>query len=300
MKSTILRIKSAALLALILACLAVFGLSGCSGKNPPTVSVDPHPPSTAPVDTTPKPVEPSVPPVPTPLPTPTPAPTAGPPVIIPGLNTSIDTQSPAYLHESEDAGQEYVDKIIFLGDSTTYGLKHYGVLSEGEDTHQVWTPDSGTLTLSYQSVATIVYPEDESEITIKDAAERAQPEMMVITLGVNGVSFMGEADFKREYTDLVQAIQSVSPDTKIILQSIFPVSEDYEYVSSINNVKILDANRWILAVAEATEVKYLNTISVLLGEDGWLPSDYNNGDGIHLNPESFGMVLNYIRTHAYK
>ena len=124
--------------------------------------------------------------------------------------------------------------------------------------------------------------------------------MMVITLGVNGVSSMDEDDFKREYADLVQTIQSVSPDTKIILQSIFPVTEDYEYVNSINNVKILDANRWILAVAEETGVKYLNTISVLLGDDGWLPSEYNNGDGIHLSPEGFGQVLNYIRTHAYK
>lgn len=294
MKSKIQRIKSAALPALLFTCLMVLCLSGCSGKNPPTTSVAPHPPSTAPVDTTPEPVEPTPPPVPTP------EPTAETPAPVDGLDTSIDTQSVAYLRESEDAGQEYIDKIIFLGDSTTYGLKHYGMLSGGEDTHQVWTPASGTLALFNQSIATIVYPEDESEITIKDAAERAKPEMMVITLGVNGVSSMDEDDFKREYADLVQTIQSVSPDTKIILQSIFPVTEDYEYVNSINNVKILDANRWILAVAEETGVKYLNTISVLLGDDGWLPSEYNNGDGIHLSPEGFGQVLNYIRTHAYK
>jgi len=298
MKSTKQKKKPAALLALILACLAILCLSGCSDKTPPpqtpSASVDPHPPSTAPVDTTPEPVEPTVPPVPTP------EPTLEPSELIPGLNTSINSQSPSFLHETEDAGQEYIDKIIFLGDSTTYGLKYYGMLSGGEDTKQVWTPESGTLTLSYQSVATIVYPEDESEITIKDAAERAKPEMMVITLGVNGVSFMDEASFKAEYTDLVQTIQSVSPDTKIILQSIFPVAADYEYVNSIDNVKILDANRWILDVAEATGVKYLNTISVLLGEDGWLSADHNNGDGLHLNPDSFGLVLNYIRTHAYE
>lgn len=294
MKSTVQRIKSAALPALLLTCIMVLFLSGCSDKSPPTASVNPQPPSMAPVDTTPDPVDP------TPPPLPTPEPTAEPPVTIPGLDTSIDTQSPAYLHESEDAGQEYIDKIIFLGDSTTYGLKYYGMLNGGEDTHQVWTPYSGTLALFNQSIATIVYPEDESEITIKDAVERAKPEMMVITLGVNGVSSMDEADFNRDYTDLVQTIQSVSPDTKIILQSIYPVAEDYEHINSINNVKILDANRWILTVAEETGVKYLNTISVLLGEDGWLPSEYNNGDGIHLSPEGFGQVLNYIRTHAYK
>jgi len=294
MKNTRQRINSVAALTLILTCLMVFSLSGCS--KTPSETVSPHPPSTAPIDSTPEPVEPTTPPVPTPEPTPEPSETPS----IPGLDTSINTNSPAFLHETGDAGQEYIDMIIFLGDSTTYGLKHYGMLSGGEDTKQVWTPASGTLTLSYQSVATIVYPEDESEITIKEAVELAKPEIMVITLGVNGISFMDEASFKREYTDLVETIKSVSPDTKIILQSIFPVAESYEYLNSINNVKILDANRWILDVAESTGVKYLNTISVLLGEDGWLPEGYHNGDGIHLNPDSFTLVLNYIRTHAYK
>jgi len=290
--------RNLAALALLLVCLMLMGLAGCSGN--PSATAGPNPTPTAPAENTPKPVEPTLTPEPTPEATSgaTPDPTDAP--SIPGLDTSIDTNSPAFLHETEDAGQEYIDKIIFLGDSTTYGLRHYGMLSGGEDTLQVWTPASGTLTLSYQSVATIVYPDDGSEITIKEAVERKKPEIMVITLGVNGVSFMDEASFKREYTDLVETIKSVSPGTKIILQSIFPVAASYEYLSSINNEKILEANRWVLDVAQATGVKYLNTISVLLGEDGWLPEDYHNGDGIHLNPDSFTLVLNYIRTHAYK
>jgi len=295
MKRTKQKLKPASTLALILTCLIILGFAGCSAK--PSETATPQPTPTVLAESTPEPS-----PIPTPTPPPTPEPTPEPSEmpLIPGLDTSINTNSPSFLHETEDAGQEYIDRIIFLGDSTTYGLKHYGMLSGGEDTLQVWTPASGTLTLSYQSVATIVYPEDGSEITIKEAAERRKPEIMVITLGVNGVSFMDEASFKREYTDLVETIKSVSPDTKIILQSIFPVAESYEYKNSINNVKILEANRWILDVAESTGVKYLNTISVLLGEDGWLPEEYHNGDGIHLNPDSFTLVLNYIRTHAYK
>ena len=204
------------------------------------------------------------------------------------------------LAETEDMGQAYIDNITFLGDSTTYGLRYYSMLSGGKETTQVWTPSSGTLTLSQQSFALIVYPEDGSEITILEAVARKKPAMMVITLGVNGVSFMDEDYFKSEYTALVQGIQETSPDTKIILQSIFPVAENYEYLGDINNENITQANQWVLEVAEDTGVRYLDTQSVLKGADGWLPQAYQNGDGLHLNETSFALVLDYIRTHGYQ
>lgn len=208
--------------------------------------------------------------------------------------------TPTRLAETEDAGVEYLDKLTFLGDSTTYGLKAYAVLSGGEDTKQVWTPSSGTLTLSYQSIATIVYPETGEEIPITDAVERAKPEYMVITLGVNGVSFMDEENFVREYTDLVKRIQEKSPDTKIILNSIYPVADNYKYLSDINNDKIRAANVWIEKVAEDTGVRFLNSFEAIVGDDGWMPKEYTNGDGLHLNTAGFNIILDYIKTHEYK
>ncbi len=213
---------------------------------------------------------------------------------------AFELSGPALLAETADQGQSYIDSMIFLGDSTTYGMKYYAVLSGGKNTQQVWTPSNGTLTLSYQGFASIVYPPDGSEITIRDAVSKALPEYMVITLGVNGISFMDEDYFKSEYLSLVTDIQSLSPNTKIILNSIYPVASNYEYLSSINNEKISTANRWVMEVAEECNVRFLNTASVLVGEDGWLPQNLQNGDGLHLNETGFGIVLSYIRTHGYQ
>lgn len=242
-------------------------------------TIEPTPTATAPTESPDATVEPPV--------------TASPPV-------TSETDSPAKLAETEDAGQEYIDRAIFLGDSTSYGLKYYGVLSGGQDTRQVWTPASGTLTLSNQGFATIVYPDTGEEIPIRDAVELEMPEIMIITLGVNGISFMEEEYFKSEYKSLVEDIKDISPDTKIILQSIFPIASNYEYQGDINNTKIQAANGWILEMAEETGVKYLDTISVLLGDDGFLPQDYHNGDGLHFNEYSFNIVIDYIRTHGYQ
>ena len=245
-------------------------------------------------------IEPSIEPTtePTPEITAEPTPEITPPPALP--TSAFQLTGDAILSETADMGMDYVDKMIFLGDSTTYGMKYYAVLTDGKNTKQVWTPSNGTLTLSYQGFAAIVYPEDGSEIPIRDAVTNSLPEYMVITLGVNGISFMEEDYFKSEYTDLVTDIQSISPNTKIILQSIFPVASNYEYLSSINNEKIAAANKWILEVAESTGTAFLNTASALVGEDGWLPQSYQNGDGLHLNETGFGIVLSYIRTHGYQ
>lgn len=203
------------------------------------------------------------------------------------------------LKETTDAGQEYIDNIIFLGDSTTHGLRSYRMLKDGRDTKQVWTPVSGTLTLSQANVINILFPDTDSEITIAEAVELKKPPIIVITLGVNGVSFMGEEYFKNEYIKLINNIQNISPDTIIILQSIFPVAKSYQHQSSINNDKIFAANEWIVTIAYETGVKYLDTYSALIGEDGFLSEDHQNGDGMHFNEKAFEIELNYIRTHAY-
>lgn len=203
------------------------------------------------------------------------------------------------LSLSDDAGQAYVDKLVFLGDSTTYGLRAYKMLSGGKNTDQVWTPTSGTLTLSQVSFAKIVYPESNTEVTIKEAVTAKKPEYLVITLGVNGVSFMDEKYFKSEYKKMLETIIDASPDTKIICQSIFPVARTYAHLGSINNEKIRTANHWIVEVAHEVGVKFVDTYSVLCDSEGWLPESYHNGDGMHLNETSFTLELNNLRTHAY-
>jgi len=208
-------------------------------------------------------------------------------------------ESSAILGETPDAGQAYQDSIVFLGDSTTYGMIPYAVLAEGKQTKQVWTPSSGTLTLDQAVKKKIYFPDTDAEVTAAEAAAAKQPAFLIITLGVNGVSFMNEEQFVTEYVKLVQSIQAASPKTQIILQSIFPVASNYDKLDRINNEKITLANTWVLKVAETCGIPYLNTASILHDENGWLHASFQNGDGMHFNEVGFRAVLNYIRTHAH-
>lgn len=253
--------------------LALLIFSGCGAAAPaPTASPSPTALPTA---------SPSPTPEPTPVPTPEPTPT------------------PVTLAETADAGQDYQDAIVFYGDSNTNGLRLHELLPGGYNTAQIWTPMSGTLTLSRWNIDKIVYPETWTEMDVTEAMALKKPEYLLINLGMNGVSFMDEDYFTETYAAMVDALLSASPDTKLILSSIYPVADGY-LGGDLTNERIDAANGWILQLAEGKGLRYLDVQSILKGPDGDLPEDFHDGNGFHLTAEKYQDVLTYIRTHAYQ
>ena len=215
------------------------------------------------------------------------------------------------LRATEDYGQGYIDKIIFLGESTTYGLQRYGVLSGGIDTCQVWTGamisngktvSAGTLCLSPSIAQTrIYYPDTGEALTVSEAVRLKKPEYMIITLGLNnGVSYYNEYEFKQCYRMLLNSINNSCGDTKIILQSLFPVSKSCQ-INAYTPKRIDECNGWIYEIAQEYGIKFLNTTEVLENDEGYLLPEYDNGgDGIHLNRLGLNSVIDYIKTHGYE
>ncbi len=192
----------------------------------------------------------------------------------------------------------YVDRLVFFGDSTTHGMKAYKVFGS-RDTKQVWTPTSGTLAL-FRALTDLIYnPNTGEEQQIGDLAAAVKPEYLIMTLGVNGVASMKEDYFKADYQGVIDAILDNSPDTHLILQSIYPVAKSWTNTKSINNDKIMDANLWIAELAYENDLPYLDTYSALVGEDGYLPEGCQNGDGMHLNETGFAKIMDYVKTHPY-
>lgn len=219
----------------------------------------------------------------------------------PDIPTNTTPNTSAVLGQTADMGQDYIDSIIFLGDSTTYHMINRAVLSGGKDTKQVWSGALGTLTLDGNiHKTTIVYPETGTEMTVAEAAAQEKPKYMVITLGVNGVAYATETQFTAYYGKLIDAIKQASPDTKIILQSIFPVSQSYDQKGGkLCNANIDIANGWIMQLAADKGCKYLDTASVLKNDEGTMIALYDAGDGIHMTADGYKAILQYIRTHGY-
>lgn len=194
------------------------------------------------------------------------------------------------------APEGYVDALVFYGDSTTHGMKAYKVFGS-RDTKQVWTPQSGTLALFRAATDLVWDPGAEKDKSLAELCADNKPAYLIMTLGVNGISFMDRDAFKTDYQNVINIIRGATPDTKLILQSIYPVARSYAKQDSINNKKIQAANEWIVELASENSLPYLNTYAVLVGEDGYLPESYQNGDGMHFNEVGFAAVMDYIKTH---
>ncbi len=202
------------------------------------------------------------------------------------------------LPATADAGLTYQDSLTFVGDSLTAHLINRGVLTGGTGTKQVWRAESNMINLNSEvTSAKIILPGTGELMTIAEAAGAAKPGILIITLGTDwGVSNLNETDFKACYTKLVKAVQKASPNTTVILQSIFPVTAG---CTLLDNAKIDTANTWVKAVAAENGCRYLDTQSILKDDKNCLRTEYcNSTDGIHLTAEAYQAILTYIRTHA--
>lgn len=211
-----------------------------------------------------------------------------------------DIYSPAVLQVTKPLTDDEMDRIYFLCDSPTYWIWPFGLLSEGADTDRVWTGPTGTMTLTYHKAFKILDPSDGREKLIPDAALEHQPHTMILALGINGISFMGEEKFKEVYSELIQDIQQASPETLIILQAIYPITPDFQYWGDITNVTVTRANAWIQEVALTNDCKYLNVFDVFFDEDGALDYSLFRSDGLHPNKDGLTKVLDYIRHHGHR
>ena len=219
------------------------------------------------------------------------------------VSTDLDLM---LLGESADAGMAYIDRMIFVGESTTAHLRARGVLSGGTDTKQVWQDDSGTKRLSSAITSEMIfYPESGENMTIADACAVEKPDYIVLSFGLNGLQTFvaNKSTYVSNYSKLIRAIQAASPDTKIILQTVYPICDVGNFAEDLDtlNAHILTLNSWLPEIAAAFEnVRVADTASVLRDTNNALLPTYDNGDGQHLTASAYKAVLAYLRTHAWQ
>ena len=202
------------------------------------------------------------------------------------------------LPETEDAGQAYIDSLTFLCDSTTFGLKNYGLLSGGETTTQVWATPSGVLAVADIGESKIVFPNDGSIVTAANAAMVLQPEILVISVGNDGIANIDQFDFINQYEILIDGIRKASPNTWILCIPMTSVSLDYVLDSGLTLTKSNEARTWLQTVCSDTGAYYCDAVSAVQDVSGMLLQEYASADGKTLNSTGISQILQYLRYHA--
>ena len=200
--------------------------------------------------------------------------------------------------ESGDAGQAYLDGLIFLCDSSVIGLRDYGLLPGGTSTNQVWGTTAGNLPARDLADCRIRFPADGTERTPAEAAALTRPARLVIIVGTDGLDGMDEDSFVEGYVALIRSIQQSSPNTVIIVCSISSVTTGYSGVDRVNANTIRTVNEWIKTVCMRTGVYYCDSAYAVNDRAGWLDGDYAAVNGKSLNTAGLQKFLEYLRSHA--
>ena len=206
----------------------------------------------------------------------------------------IDNTSSALLTETADAGTEYLDSTLFLGDSNTVRLYNNGLISL-----QQFCAKEGIGTQVALNEGIVTFKNDTTHYTIAQAVAKMKPRRVVMTFGTNDTG-MEVADFISNYTALVQAIQEAYPYTDLIVNTVPPIPENHSNYPHMDQAKIDDFNMALLNMCEQLGVKFLNTAEVLKGENGYGQPDYYTDGDIHLKSAGLKAALSYLRTHAYQ
>lgn len=204
----------------------------------------------------------------------------------------IDNASTALLTETADAGTDYLNDTLFLGDSNTVRLYNNGLISL-----QQFCAKEGIGTQVALSEGIVTFKKDSNHYTIPQAVAMMKPRRVVMTFGTNDTG-MEVPDFIAHYTALIQAIQQSYPYTDIIVNTVPPVPADHSNYPHMDQARIDDFNMALLDLCEQLGVRFLNSAEALKGSDGYGIADYYTSGDIHLKSAGLKAVLNYIRTHA--
>ena len=204
----------------------------------------------------------------------------------------IDNASTALLTETADAGTDYLNDTLFLGDSNTVRLYNNGLISL-----QQFCAKEGIGTQVALNEGIVTFKKDSNHYTIPQAVAMMKPRRVVMTFGTNDTG-MEVPDFIAHYTALIQAIQQSYPYTDIIVNTVPPVPAEHSNYPHMDQAKIDDFNMALLDLCEQLGVRFLNSAEALKGSDGYGIADYYTSGDIHLKSAGLKAVLNYLRTHA--
>lgn len=113
-----------------------------------------------------------------------------------------------------------------------------------------------------------------------------KPSNLVLLIGTNDLSLKADVSYVLENIEkIVEMTKNELPDTKIILQSVYPV----DFVNIIKNRKIVELNVKLKDFALKESIIYLDIYSLLLDKKGGFNKEYTY-DGLHPNAKGFEII----------
>lgn len=175
------------------------------------------------------------------------------------------------------------DDIIFIGNSLTNG---------GEWSELLNNPNVKNRGISSDVIAGV--------FNRIDIIAAGHPAKIFIQCGINDISHNLIPDsIGKSMERLIERIKEISPTTRIYLQSLLPINNDYHVYSRLigkENI-ILECNRIYKEIADRQHITWIDLYSPLSNENGQLLPEITN-DGLHLLGQGYVIWRNVVSPYV--
>ncbi|MBP5305407.1 MAG: hypothetical protein J6Z02_06115 [Lachnospiraceae bacterium] len=206
--------------------------------------------------------------------------------------TDVITEAPAPEVASEGAITEevpYFKDTLFIGDSRTDGLH----INTGEKNAEFYACKG----LAVNNILTEKFIKEKGskeKVTLLKALEGKSFKKIYISLGVNELGWISDSKFIGDYKTVVEAVMEAAPDSKIVVQSILPITKKRSSSDKVyTNEKVNTYNELLKGMCDELGVTYGDVVPSVANEEGYLPEE-GSVDGIHLKKSYYEKWLKYI------
>lgn len=189
---------------------------------------------------------------------------------------------------SADYSKEFFAKDLFIGDSIATGFTDYSKLNDANVAASVnMTP--------YKAHAEEIALGDGTTGSCLSYAEKIKPERIFLMLGFNGLSSPNAME--GSFRTLIEKLEESCPDSVIYCYSITPLTADSSAAASagFDNSSVISFNEYLRKLANELGVVYLDINSKMADSSGYLKSDYNEYDGMHISAPTYDLILSYTQ-----
>ena len=181
-----------------------------------------------------------------------------------------------------DDDKAFLSNCVFVGDSICSGLSVYKVL-----------PKSNVVAkgcVAARSIFDYKFSVGGSNLGVVAALKALKPKYVIFSMGMNDVNMTSAQKYCENYKTLLTKVQDALPDAKLVVASITPITTTSTFCT---NSRIDTFNSTIKSyLAENYPAwGYVDISTLLKNQYNGLISNYTSGDGIHLAPKAYTVIL---------
>lgn len=194
----------------------------------------------------------------------------------------------------------YFSSALFIGDSVSQGWWVYENPIQNVATFCAYKSAGPNSVVTNAQLTDI----NGNSVALQDdiAAKLAekQPEHIYILFGANSLKNLTADNFIAYYEKMLDWLVTVCrPDAQIYIQSLTPVTAEYEASDArYSQASLYSINNSLAQMAYNRGLYFIDLTEALAGDDGYTVPEYAAADGIHLQAAGYRAWLDYLSEHT--